>query len=311
MKQLYILTLVVSLNASLIAQSGLKLTDYYHNPVQFNPAYVGVTDGYYVKGFYTTQWLGIEGAPVTQTLDVQGLMDNERHAVGISILNDNFGAVQNFNFEANYALHLNLSETLKLALGLKVGLNNFAINYSLLDIYDETDLVYANGNLSETKPIIGAGFYLYEKNWFLGFGVPNIVQHRLKDDFQRFIYDKVPHFYSVLGYNIMLNRDWQLRNQAIFQSAKGAPLGMLFTSKLIYANTFGIGLNFQPKAAFGAITSYAFKNGFSVSYGYDVATSTFSNYNKGNHSLGLSFTLVPKTKRWFDRVIEDKPYIVR
>jgi type IX secretion system PorP/SprF family membrane protein len=311
MRYILILVFVVSINGSLFAQSGLKLIDYYHNPIQFNPAYTGVTDGFYVKGFHTKQWLGFDDAPQTQTLDVQGLLENERYAVGLSLLNDDFGAVQNFNIEANFALHLNLSDDLMLVLGLKAGVNNFSINYDKLNIYDNTDEVYANGNISEYRPIIGTGFYLYQDNWFFGFAVPNLINHRLKDRLQRFIYDKVPHFYSTFGYNFNANEHWEIRNQLLIQIVKGVPLDILFSSKAIYNNTFGVGLNYQPNGTFGAMTSFSLNKGFSISYAYDLPSTKLTTYSTGNHSIGVSFTFKPFTSKWNERLVEDKPYMVR
>jgi type IX secretion system PorP/SprF family membrane protein len=311
MKYIYIsLFIALSIN-TLSAQSGLKLTDYYHNPIQFNPAYVGVTDGYYIKGFYTTQWLGFDGSPQTQTLDVQRLMNNERHAVGLSLLNDNFGAVQNFNLEANYALHLNLTDDLMLALGLKAGVNMFSINYDKLDIYDQTDEVYSNGNLSEAKPIMGAGFYLYQDKWFLGLAVPNLLQHRLKDEFQRLVYNKVPHFYTTFGYNFDANNQWEIRSQLMMQVVKGAPLAFLLSSKAVYNEKLGLGINYQPNGTLGAMVSFMFDNGITISYGYDFAATQLATYSNGNHSLGMSFTLQSMASIWSERLVEDKPYIIR
>jgi type IX secretion system PorP/SprF family membrane protein len=168
MKQcIYSLIFTVTLSFSVHAQSGIKLTDYYHNPIQYNPAYVGVSNGYFVKGTYTSQWLGFDDAPVTQTLDVQRRFSNNRYAAGLSILNDDFGAVKNFNIEANFGLHLRANENTGFVLGLKAGLNNFSIDYNRLNIYDPTEFVYSNGNLGETKPIIGAGFFFMVENGFL------------------------------------------------------------------------------------------------------------------------------------------------
>ena len=60
MKQfIYSIIFIGTLSLTVNAQSGIKLTDYYHNPIQYNPAYVGVSNGYFVKGTYTSQWLGL------------------------------------------------------------------------------------------------------------------------------------------------------------------------------------------------------------------------------------------------------------
>ena len=79
------------------AQSNLKLTDYYNNPSSYNPAYVGVTEGLFLKGYYTSQWTDFEGSPSTQLVDLQNNFDNRNIAAGITILSDTFGALKSLN----------------------------------------------------------------------------------------------------------------------------------------------------------------------------------------------------------------------
>jgi type IX secretion system PorP/SprF family membrane protein len=293
------------------AQSGLKLSDYYQNPIIYNPAYVGASSAIFVKGFYSTQWLGFDKAPTTQILDVQSLSRNERYGLGLSVLNDNFGAVQNFNLEANYALHLLLTDELKLALGLKVGQNKFSIDYSMLDIYDGTDDVYNNGNLSENKPVIGSGFYLSQKDWFFGVSIPNMLQHRLKDEFQRFVYGKIPHYYITGGYQFHPAQDWIVKSHVLTQMVKGAPLDILFSLQAHFKRTFMFGINAQPSGIFGAMVSARLNDDITFLYGYDIANTALGPYTYGSHSLGISWSLFIGQKDWADRLENDKSYLMR
>jgi type IX secretion system PorP/SprF family membrane protein len=314
MKQcIYSLIFTVTLSFSVHAQSGIKLTDYYHNPIQYNPAYVGVSNGYFVKGTYTSQWLGFDDAPVTQTLDVQRRFSNNRYAAGLSILNDDFGAVKNFNIEANFGLHLRANENTGFVLGLKAGLNNFSIDYNRLNIYDPTEFVYSNGNLGETKPIIGAGFFFYGREWFFGMSVPNIISHRLEDELNRDIYNKIPHFYSTLGFDYNISADLLLKTQALIQMVEGAPFSTLFTTRAQYRNKIGLGLQYQSEALYGAFINVRFRSEFTLTYGYDVAVSDLSQYSNGNHYFGLSYKFGQPDKCDCEDDInnEDRLYITR
>ena len=271
------------------AQSGIKLTDYFFNPIQFNPAYVGTTNGYYVKGTYTSQWVGFDDAPVTQTLDIQKRFSDDRYAAGISLLNDDFGAVKNFNLESNFALHLRASYDIGFVLGLKAGFNNFSIDYNRLNIYDPNEIVYNQGNLSNMAPIIGAGFYLYSDYWFVSMSIPNFLKYRLEDEVNRSIYTKQPHFYTSAGYDFEINNQILLKSQILMQLVRGAPISTLFSSRLILEDTWGVGCHYQPGALFGVFASLKFDSEFSFNYGYDFATSGLSAYSSGNHFFTLSY----------------------
>jgi len=314
MKQyIYSLIFIGTLSLNVNAQSGIKLTDYYHNPIQYNPAYVGASNGYFVKGTYTSQWLGFDDGPVTQTLDVQRRFSNNRYAAGLSILNDDFGAVKNFNLEANFGLHLRATEEIGFVLGLKAGFNNFSIDYNRLNIYEPSEYVYINGNLNETKPIIGAGFYFYGKKWFFGLSVPNLVSHRLEDEFNRDIYKKVPHFYSTIGFDSNISQDLLLKTQALIQLVDGAPISALFTSSAQYRNKIGVGLQYQPNALYGAFINIRFKSEFTLTYGYDMTFTNLSQYANANHYFGLSYKFGKDEKHDFDNDTndEDRVYIIR
>lgn len=314
MKQyIYSLLFIGTLSLSVNAQSGIKLTDYYHNPIQYNPAYVGASQGYFTKGTYSSQWIGFDDGPVTQTLDVQRRFSNNRYAVGLSVLNDDFGAVKNFNLEANFGLHLRATDQIGFVLGLKAGFNNFSIDYNRLNIYNPSEFIYSNGNLSEAKPIIGAGFYLYSKKWFFGMSVPNIISHRLEDDLNRSIYNKIPHFYSTVGVDTLISQDVLLKSQLIMQIVEGAPISALFTTKAQYRERFGLGLQYQPEALYGAFVTARFKSDFTLTYGYDMALSDLSQYSNGNHSFGLSYRFGQSEKCDCEDDIElkDRVYMVR
>ena len=98
------------------AQSNLKLTDYYNNPSSYNPAYVGVTEGLFLKGYYTSQWTDFEGSPSTQLVDLQNNFDNRNIAAGITILNDTFGALKSLNTDVNISLNFKSSQDISFSL---------------------------------------------------------------------------------------------------------------------------------------------------------------------------------------------------
>ena len=314
MRYLYklgILTCLLWGPLSIWGQSGLKLTDYYHNPILYNPAYVGVTEGYFVKAFYATQWLGFDQAPTSQVLDIQRLTRDQKTGYGLSIFNDKFGAVQNTNLELNYALHLELDDTQKLSLGLKAGVNSFQIDYSLLDIYDPTEIVYVQGNLSEKRPIVGVGAYIYDQDWFIGFSSPNLLNTEKISEDNTFVYSKTSHFYLQGGYIYPLSDDFIWHNSLLLQMVSGSPLEYLVTSRATYQYRYTLGLQYNPGALLGAFLSAEVFDGMSLTYTYDVGTGPLSKYSYGNHSFGISYEILGRLN--WDQRLEDlrKPFMVR
>ena len=288
---LFVFLILVNFKIGL-AQFDLTLVDYLNSPIMHNPAYVGVTDSYFFKATYSTQWVGFDGAPNTQTIDLQHHFNDEKNAVGISILNDEFGAIRNTNIEINYAFHTRISNTSQLALGIKAGLNNLAVDYNLLDIYDPTEYIYQDSGISEPIPLIGIGFYYYFDNFWLSVSVPNLIQKRIKEldeDIFRDAYRQRSHGYFGFGYNFYINRSFELKTQFLGQISRGAPIGTLFNFDLEYDQKYSFGLHIDPSSLFGFSTGIDVYDKFRLSYGYNFSFNELNKYSNGNHNIGISY----------------------
>ena len=303
------------------AQFDLTLVDYLNNPAIHNPAYTGVTDSYFFKATYSSQWVGFDGAPNTQTIDLQHHFDNEKNALGVSILNDEFGAVRNTNIEINYAFHTRISNTSNLALGIKAGLNNLAVDYTLLDIYDPTEYIYQDSGITEPIPLIGIGLYYYLDKFWFSVSVPNLIQkniQELDDDTFRNAYRQRSHGYFGFGYNFYLNNSFELRTQFLGQLSRGAPMGTLFNFDLEYEQKFGFGLHFDPSSLFGFSTGIDIYDNIRLSYGYNFSFNELNKYSSGNHNIGISY-YIEGTRRSYKnyagyspgKMRNKKPYIMR
>ncbi|MGB5782363.1 MAG: type IX secretion system membrane protein PorP/SprF, partial [Eudoraea sp.] len=62
--------LVVLLTGILNAQQDAQYTQYMYNTVSVNPAYAGSRGHMSIAGLYRSQWVGLDGAPKTQTFNM-------------------------------------------------------------------------------------------------------------------------------------------------------------------------------------------------------------------------------------------------
>lgn len=49
----------------------------------------------------------------------------------------------------------------------------------------------------------------------------------------------------------------------------------------------------------------------SVAYSVGQVFNTSNTGSNGNNSIGLSFTILTRASNWSERLVEDKPYIIR
>src|SRR5688572_22742609 len=88
---------IILLNAALLfvsmaqAQQDARFNQYMFNPLGINPAYAGSREVLSTVLLWRNQWVGFEGAPVTQTLAIHGALVRRKMGLGFQITNDNNG----------------------------------------------------------------------------------------------------------------------------------------------------------------------------------------------------------------------------
>ena len=71
------------------AQQDAQYTQYMYNTLSINPAYAGSRGGLSILGLHRSQWVGLRGAPRTQTFSIHSPVgDSKRVGLGLNIVND-------------------------------------------------------------------------------------------------------------------------------------------------------------------------------------------------------------------------------
>ena len=73
------------------AQQDAQYTQYMFNTMSVNPAYAGSRGQLSLAALYRSQWVGLEGAPETFTLNIHSPIRNSRLGYGVSVIHDNIG----------------------------------------------------------------------------------------------------------------------------------------------------------------------------------------------------------------------------
>ena len=71
LRSIFILpVLLVGFANGVWGQQDAQYTQYMYNTVSINPAYAGSRGHLSIAGLHRSQWVGLEGAPKTQTLNL-------------------------------------------------------------------------------------------------------------------------------------------------------------------------------------------------------------------------------------------------
>ncbi len=283
-----VLTLAVSLLGMRVhAQQDPMYTQYMFNTLSVNPGYAGSYDAISVLGLYRTQWVGLPGAPVTQTFTVHSPVPNKNMGWGLSLVNDAVGPVHQTQFFVDYSYGLQITPLSKLRLGIKAGLGVYQGN--LEDLRRE---VVADPYVFDFKgkmlPNIGVGLYYYGERGYLGLAVPKLITTALKVNNIELGQAK-RHWFFIGGYLFDVSDNLMFKPSFLVKAVEGAPLSIDLTGMFYLYKKLGLGLAYRHGAMLSGLINYYITPAFRVGYAYDYTTTPLRNYSNGTHEFMLGY----------------------
>ncbi len=283
------------------AQQDAMFTHYMFNTQAINPAYAGTRDALTITGLHRSQWVGFEGAPVTQTLTGHTPIFNDQLGVGLSIINDKIGPINTTSFYADFAYKFQVSDKGKLSFGLKGGVNLMSGNLSTLELDQGGDNAFANNIESQLLPNFGFGAYYYEDRWYVGLSTPKLMENDFKSNTTTGgtdIAGEKRHYFLIGGAVFDLNKNLKLKPTTFIKVTAGAPIEADLTALLLINDKLWTGPMFRTGDALGALLGYQFTDALAASYSFDWSyTNTTFKYNGGSHEIMLRYDFFHNEKQ--------------
>jgi type IX secretion system PorP/SprF family membrane protein len=279
------------------AQQDAQYTQYMYNTANVNPAYTGSRGVLSVFGLHRTQWVGLDGAPVTNTFAISTPIENTRLGVGLSFVNDRIGPTVENKISGDVSYTVPTSETYKLSFGIKGSVNLFNFDRNLLNIYNTSDVNLQSID-NDLRPNVGAGLYLHSDKTYIGLSVPNFLQTTIYTDLNdRAIYMERMHAYLIGGHVFDLSSSVKFKPSFLLKGVQGAPLQLDLSGNFMFNDKFVLGAAWRWSAAVSAMAGFQATPGLYIGYGYDLETTKLANYNSGSHEIFLRFELFKRTDR--------------
>lgn len=287
-KRLILVTLLLSGFLS-FAQQDAQFTQYMYNTININPAYAGSRGVMSVFALHRTQWVGLDGAPVTNTASINTPLNNSNLGLGISIINDKIGPTDENTISADLSYTIPTSETFKLSFGIKATGNLFSLDASKLNpvVSDPSIRNYNN----KFTPNIGAGVYLHSDKVYVGLSVPNFIESNRYDDNEVAIFKEKINFYLITGYVFDLNYNVKFKPALLTKIVTGAPAQVDISGNFLFSDKFTVGVAYRWSAAVSAMVGFQVTDGLYIGYGYDLETTKLANYNAGSHEVFLRYEI--------------------
>ncbi len=272
------------------AQQDAQYTHYMYNTINVNPAYAGSRGVMSIFGLHRTQWVGIDGAPVTNAFSINSPIENSNLGVGLSFVNDKIGPTSENVISADVSYSIQTSDTYKLSFGVKGSANLFNLDVSKLNPESMNDPLLQNiGN--DFSPNVGAGIYLHSDKLYLGASVPNFFETKRYDDNTIAVYKERMNFYFIGGYVFDLTPSLKFKPAFLTKIVEGAPLQLDVSGNFLMFDKLTLGAAWRWDAAVSAMAGFQITDGLFIGYGYDLETTKLRNYNSGSHEVFLRFEL--------------------
>lgn len=265
-------------------------SQYWVNGLAINPAYAGSRECFSNIILYRNQWMGFEGAPITQTLSSHLPFRDEKNAVGLFLFHEEIGVSSYYDIFGNYAFRFQLGSG-KLALGLRAGATFFQGNYEDISANSEglsNDLLLENE--SEIFPNAGVGIYYYSDKYFVGLSVPKLLSYEVESSQKKmsvspnnydflftggFLYsfsDKVKVKPSVL-FRYRLDNIWQLDGSLNF----------------IWLDAIWTGVSYRHQDEWVIMAEYQATHQIRAGIAYDIASGELAGQHGGSLEVILRY----------------------
>ena len=286
---------------SMYAQQDAQYTQYTLNTMVINPAFAGSANVLSIAALHRSQWIGLDGAPETQTFSVNSPI-SERLGAGFSIVNDNIGdgTAQETFFDVALSYTIPVSREANLAFGLNVGGNFLNVDFTRLANFGaESNLPNIDNKFS---PNLGLGAYYYQDKFYAGLSVPSLLETAHFDDSgsgaSNLAQERI-NLYLMTGYKFTLNQNLVLTPGFLMRAVSGGPLQMDLNTNLIFNDKFSLGAAYRINASVSALFGVKFGESFLLGLAYDTETTTLGStqFNNGSFEIFLRYDFINRLNR--------------
>ena len=291
MKKVIIISFAVliylGLNQNAQAQQQVMFTQYMFNGLAVNPAYAGHAGALSVTALTRHQWVGVEGAPNTQTLSIHTPIRKNKIAVGALIYRDNIGLTTETGLIGSYAYRIEFGKG-TMSMGMQFGFSDFQNNQGDAHLGNNAQPgLYQN--VSAIKPNIGAGAFYSTERFYLGVSSPFLLNNKIQTAEDPV--EQIRHLYVMSGFVVDLNRHLKLKPSALLKMVQGAPLEMDFSAMLLIEDRIWVGLAYRSFDSIDLLLELQLNSKFRLGYAFDYTVSNFNKVNSGSHELMLNYIL--------------------
>ncbi len=295
-KILILICLSFGLGLKLAAQQQVMFTQYMFNGLAINPAYAGSADALSITALTRHQWVGLDGAPSTQTLSAHTPIKKDNIALGLLFLRDRIGVTDQNALFGSYAYKIRFKKNRRnsLSFGLSFGLSSYKTRHSDVNTGSGSgnDPGFQGDDINSWMPNVGAGMFYSTDRFYLGVSSPFLLNNFISDvNNADGSAEQIRHFFVMTGYVFDLNRSLKLKPNILMKSVVGAPIEFDVNANLLINDVLWVGASWRSFASVDFLLEIQLNSKLRFGYAYDIPTTDLSRVSMGSHEIMLNYVL--------------------
>lgn len=274
------------------AQQDAIYSQYMFNPFMINPAYAGSRDALSGVLLFRQQWVGLDGAPSTQTFSIHSPFQKGKMAAGLNVYHDGAGPTSSVGALATYAYHLKLGSG-KLALGIRGGILSYQMDGTKLNYVDPRDKFNTDVISTASIPTFDFGTYYYTRNIFLGLSASHLTKGNLNYITSTGEVNQTleQHYMLMAGGAWEVSPKIVLKPSTLIKYVSGAPVNVDVNLSMLMNKIFWLGLSYRSASSMNLITEFNITDFLRIGYAYELPINRLKKFTLGTHEIFAGFDL--------------------
>lgn len=210
------------------AQQEAMYSQYMFNTLAINPAYAGSRDVLSMSAMLRYQWLGLDGAPSTQSFTIDMPIKNEKMGIGGAFYRDAIGVSSTVGGNAIFSYKVKLGPRTTMSLGLQGGVENVSSLLSSVANVGLDPVFSQASNINKMFPNAGAGLFISNDKGYLGVSVPKIIENKIGSyvvDGTEYSTKQRRHYFAMMGF-VLGKGNVKIKPSTMLRYTAGTPLGI-------------------------------------------------------------------------------------
>jgi type IX secretion system PorP/SprF family membrane protein len=257
-----------------------------------NPALSGIKNYQEFKLISRFQWVGFEGAPVSNTLNYSTQIYSKRteyltprHGISFQFDNDKIGSFGSNRILFGYAVHRNFTKDTRFSVGMRGGLTQLYFDNSNLNPLQPDPSI--NRNKTLYLPNVSLGMWWNTEKYYVGFTLQQLMNSNWENIGSKSSYNT--HLIFTTGTRFQMSRSLTFMPNLLISKTFSNPIRIDAIGYFDFNNQFKIGFGLRNNESIIGIFQVKLNHQFFIGYSIDYVTNGLNTSSLMSHEINLQF----------------------